>query len=168
VATRQTEFERIAMPHTGSLLRVARRLTSEPDAAEDLVQETMLLAWRSFHQFQAGTNARAWLFRILINSFYAQRRKSRAPDVALNGGEVANEPNMPLAVDLGRALGILSVEHRLVVMLGIVEGFTCQEMAEMLEVPIGTVMSRLNRAREKLRGLLEPESARAKCAAKEA
>jgi RNA polymerase sigma-70 factor (ECF subfamily) len=156
------------MPHTGSLLRVARRLTSEPDAAEDLVQETMLLAWRSFHQFQAGTNARAWLFRILINSFYAQRRKSRAPDVALNGGEVANEPNMPLAVDLGRALGILSVEHRLVVMLGIVEGFTCQEMAEMLEVPIGTVMSRLNRAREKLRGLLEPESARAKCAAKEA
>jgi RNA polymerase sigma-70 factor, ECF subfamily len=168
VATRQTEFERIAMPHTGSLLRVARRLTSEPDAAEDLVQETMLLAWRSFHQFRDGTNARAWLFRILINSFYAQRRKSRAPDVALNGGEVANEPNMPLAVDIGRALGMLSVEHRLVVMLGIVEGFTCQEMAEMLEIPIGTVMSRLNRAREKLRGLLEPESARTKCAAKEA
>ena len=156
------------MPHTRSLLRVARRLTSEPEAAEDLVQETMLLAWRSFHQFQAGTNARAWLFRILINSFYAQRRKSRPPEVALNGGEVANEPNMPLAADLARALGMLSVEHRLVVMLGIVEGFTCQEMAEMLEVPIGTVMSRLNRARERLRNLLEPESAKTKCAAKEA
>lgn len=155
------------MPHTGSLLRVARRLTSEPEAAEDLVQETMLLAWRSFHQFQAGTNARAWLFRILINSFYAQRRKSR-PEVALNGSEVANEPNMPLAADLARALGMLSLEHRLVVMLGIVEGFTCQEMAEMLEVPIGTVMSRLNRARERLRHLLEPESARTKCAVKEA
>lgn len=156
------------MPHTGSLLRVARRLTSEPDSAEDLVQETMLLAWRSFHQFRDDTNARAWLFRILINSFYAQRRKSRVPDAALNDREAGNEPNMPLAVDLGRALGMLSVEHRLVIMLGIVEGFTCQEMAEMLEVPIGTVMSRLNRARERLRNLLEPESARKKCAAQEA
>jgi len=145
------------MPHTRSLLRVARRLTSEPSAAEDLVQETMLLAWRSFHQFQARTNARAWLFRILINLFYAQGRKRRPPAGSLTS-QVANQPNMLLAVDVARALEMLSVEHRLVVMLGIVEGFTCQEIAEMLAVPIGTVMSRLNRARERLRVLLEPES----------
>jgi len=156
------------MPHTRSLLRVARRLTCEPEAAEDLVQETMLLAWRSFHQFRAGTNVRAWLFRILINSFYAQGRKSRLPTVSLNSKEIANEPNMLLVADVARALEMLSVDHRLVVMLGVVEGFTCQEMAEILAVPIGTVMSRLNRARGRLRSLLEPESAPTSFAAKAA
>ena len=65
------------MPHLRSLLRVARRLTPDVAAAEDLVQETMLLAWRGFHQFQADTNARAWLFRILLNAFYGQGRKAQ-------------------------------------------------------------------------------------------
>ena len=72
MAARQDEFERVAMPHTRSLLRVARRLTSETARAEDLVQQTMLSAWRGFDQFREGTNARAWLFRILFNAFYAE------------------------------------------------------------------------------------------------
>src|SRR6202167_942677 len=80
VTARQNEFERVAMPHSRSLLRVARRLASDPAAAEDLVQETFFRAWRSFDQFQAGTNMRAWLFRILFHAFYAQgRRISAAP-----------------------------------------------------------------------------------------
>ena len=69
VTVRQDEFERIAMPHSRSLLRVARRLAFDPATAEDLVQETFFRAWRSFDQFQAGTNMRAWLFRILFNLF---------------------------------------------------------------------------------------------------
>ncbi|MGC2331563.1 MAG: sigma factor, partial [Candidatus Acidiferrales bacterium] len=75
---RQNEFESVAMPHSRGLLRVARRLTFDPAIAEDIVQETLLRAWRGFDRFQAGTNARAWLFRILFNVFYAQARKSRS------------------------------------------------------------------------------------------
>ena len=65
------------MPHLAALLRVARRLTFEPASAEDLVQETMLLAWRGFHGFQPDTNARAWLFRILFNAFHGEGRKAQ-------------------------------------------------------------------------------------------
>jgi hypothetical protein len=82
---REDEFERIAMPHTRSLLRFARRLTHDASLAEDLVQETLLLAWRGFGQFAAGSNARAWLFRILINAYHGQNRKawSSAPTLVL-------------------------------------------------------------------------------------
>ena len=70
------------MPHLAALLRVARRLTPEPTSAEDLVQETMLLAWRGFRGFQSGTNARAWLFRIMFNVFHGQsRRELRSPEL---------------------------------------------------------------------------------------
>ena len=72
------EFERVAMPHARSLLRFALRLTHDASVAEDLVQEALLLAWGGFGQFEAGTNARAWLFRILINAFHAQGRKARS------------------------------------------------------------------------------------------
>src|ERR1700748_2842247 len=79
---RQDEFERAALCHSRSLLRVARRMTSGSSAAEDLVQECLLLAWRSFDQFEQGTNARAWLFGILFNVFYAQGRKlRRVPEI---------------------------------------------------------------------------------------
>src|SRR5689334_25354054 len=78
MSTQQDEFERLAMPHVSSLLRVARRLSRNPASAEDLVQETMLKAWRARHQFREGTNARAWLFRIMFHQFYSEGRKVRA------------------------------------------------------------------------------------------
>ena len=75
--TEQQQFEQIALPHLAALLRVARRLTFDPASAEDLVQETMLLAWRGFQGFEPGTNVRAWLFRILFNAFYGEGRRAQ-------------------------------------------------------------------------------------------
>ncbi|HTS50325.1 MAG TPA: sigma-70 family RNA polymerase sigma factor [Bryobacteraceae bacterium] len=153
---RQDEFEQIAMPHTRSLLRVARRIASDRATAEDLVQQTLLLAWRSFHQFRAGTNARAWLFRILFNEFHALARK---PAVAMLPLITELEPELYApdthgAIEMALAFARLTLEHRTVLLLGVVEGFTCQEMAEILAIPIGTVMSRISRARQALRGEL--------------
>ena len=184
VRNRQVEFEQIALPHSASLLRVALRLAADSSTAEDLVQETFLLAWRSFHQFQRGTNARAWLFRILFNAFYGQGRKLRSvpPLVSLDVLETDPEPTgragSPFAdvAEVSQALGRLSPEHRAVLLLGVVEGFTCQEISGILRVPIGTVMSRLSRARQALRAQLAPAAmnprvaseSRAGCAPKEA
>ncbi len=151
------------MPHTRNLLRVARRLTADPAEAEDLVQETMLSAWRGFRQFRAGTNLRAWLFRILINAFHARARKKRPALVPLAAHDVPNRSDASGAAEVLQALADLTVEQRTVLLLGAVEGFTCQEMAEMLDTPIGTVMSRLSRARQAVRDRLTP-----KCVAKEA
>ncbi len=149
----QEAFERIAMPHLAALLRVARRLTLEPASAEDLVQETMLLAWRGFGGFQAGTNARAWLFRILFNAFHGQGRKaSRTPDLASSN----IRPMFQEAAEIAQALEALSLEQRTVLLLCVVEGFTCREVAGILDLPIGTVMSRLSRARQELRKSLKP------------
>jgi RNA polymerase sigma-70 factor (ECF subfamily) len=159
VVAKQDEFERTAMPHSGSLLRVARRLSSDAASAEDLVQETLLRAWRNFHQFRSGTNARAWLFRILLNTFYAQNRRRRAEPVTLGISE-AEEDSSDFAVcgifefdaaDVTRALAALPIKHRTVLLLGVVEGFTCREIAGILALPVGTVMSRLSRARHALR-----------------
>jgi len=164
VGTRQSEFEQVAIPHTRSLLRVARRLTLDTAVAEDLVQDTLLLAWRNFEQFHAGTNARAWLFRIMFNVFYGEKRKVRsAPSIV--SLEVSGRPMelpgpaTPSALDaaiVSNALDQLSIEHRAVLLLGVVEGLTCQEMADTLALPIGTVMSRLSRARRSLRSFLVP------------
>lgn len=141
------------MPHTRSLLRVARRLTTNVAAAEDLVQETLLLAWRRFNQFEPGTNARAWLFQILFNAFRAQGRRSRTmPDlVQLTDDLESSRRNPDDALEIIRALESLEIEHRVVLLLGVVEGFTCREMADILSIPIGTVMSRLSRARHAMR-----------------
>lgn len=167
VTARQDEFERVAMPHSRSLLRVARRIAFDPATAEDLVQETLLRGWRSFDQFQPGTNARAWLFRILFNTFYAQGRKVRGGPVlvSLQQSSQEGEPESRAAFSLvdvasvKRGMEELSAEHRAVLLLAVVEGFTCREMAEILSVPIGTVMSRLSRARQALRDRLSPASA---------
>jgi RNA polymerase sigma-70 factor (ECF subfamily) len=157
VTQRQDEFEAIAMPHTRSLVRVARRVM-DITAAEDLVQETLLLAWRNFHQFRRGTNARAWLFRILFNVFYAQRRRvGNAPAVLplTEAGELRVD-TAPESLDVSRALDRLSEDHRTVLLLVVVEGFTCEETAGILGAPMGTVMSRLSRARKALRDGLAP------------
>lgn len=143
------------MPHLAALLRVARRLTLDPVHAEDLVQETMLLAWRGFRGFQGGTNARAWLFRILFNAFHGEGRKA-----ALLARPVPFEdrvsPGQQAAAEIRQALDALPIEQRTVLLLCVVEGFTCREAAEILDVPIGTVMSRLSRARQELRQTLKP------------
>ncbi|HEV2488253.1 MAG TPA: sigma-70 family RNA polymerase sigma factor [Candidatus Acidoferrales bacterium] len=184
VRFRQDEFDSIAMPHSRSLLRVARRLTLDPGTAEDLVQETLFLAWRGFDQFQRGTNARAWLFRILFNAFYGQGRKLRSTPqiISLDASESDTPAEIPAAIshidaiEVSNALHQLSEEHRTVLLLGVVEGFTCEEMSRILSIPIGTVMSRLSRARQALRAILAPAArgslgaseTRAHCAHKEA
>jgi RNA polymerase sigma-70 factor, ECF subfamily len=148
---------------------VARRLTSTPSAAEDLVQECLLLAWRSFHQLRVGTNARAWLFRILFNAFYAEGRKSRRmPDLVPLTAEVRlDTPVFDQAMEVSRALDSLAIDHRTVLLLGVVEGFTCGEIAEILGIPIGTVMSRLSRARQAIRSRLTEKTAGVACTGKE-
>jgi len=160
VQDRVAEFERVALCHSQSLLRVARRLTSPP-AAEDLVQDCLLLAWRNFHQFEPGTNARAWLFRILFNVFYAEGRKlRRVPELLPLTAHIrgiatsAAAGAIESAMEVAQALETLQRDHRTVLMLGVVEGFTCGEMAGILKVPVGTVMSRLSRAREAMRSRL--------------
>jgi len=140
------------MPHLAALLRVARRLTVDLASAEDLAQETMLLAWRGFHGFQTGTNARAWLFRILFNAFHAAARK---PSVTVSGWSAIHAQTQE-AIEIAEALEALPIEQRTVLLMCVVEGFTCREAAAILEVPIGTVMSRLSRAREELRKSLAP------------
>jgi RNA polymerase sigma-70 factor, ECF subfamily len=152
--TKQEAFERIAMPHLAALLRVARRLTLDIASAEDLVQETMLLAWRGFHSFQIGTNARAWLFRILFNAFRGAGRKRAAATEA--SGSSSINPGLQEAVEISEALEALPIEQRTALLLCVVEGFTCREASGILDVPIGTVMSRLSRARQELRKSLAP------------
>lgn len=171
------------MPHSRSLLRVARRVSRDGSIAEDIVQETLLLAWRGFDQFERGTNARAWLFRILFNVFYGRGRKLRAGPilVTLDDKSVESEKSSRTifssaeAAEVSQAFGQLSEDHRTILLLGVIEGFTCREMAEILSLPIGTVMSRISRARQALRERLEsvplrPEIAhpRAQCAEREA
>jgi RNA polymerase sigma-70 factor, ECF subfamily len=141
------------MCHSQSLLRVARRITAGSSIAEDLVQECLLLAWRGFHQFAPGTNARAWLFRILFNAWYAQGRKlQRIPDIVpLTARTGTINPAADEAMEVSRALDSLSLDHRTILLLAVVEGFTCHEIAEILSIPIGTVTSRLSRARQAMR-----------------
>lgn len=152
------EFEQVAMPHASSLLRFAKRLTRGESLSEDLVQETLLRAWRGFGQFAAGTNARAWLFRILINTFHAHNRKERSclPSLSLTA-DIRSESDSPSgSFEIVEALDRLGEDQRTALLLAAVEGFTCREIADILSVPIGTVMSRLSRAREAMRELLAP------------
>jgi RNA polymerase sigma-70 factor (ECF subfamily) len=151
------EFERIVMPEAPRLLRFALRQTHDIPAAEDLVQETLLRAWRSFHQFRMGTSARAWLYRILVNAFHEQGRKIRStPEMVPLNDPGANSSTFE-RIEMAQALDALPQDHRAVLLLGVVEGFTCREVSEILSVPMGTVMSRLSRAREALREKLAPE-----------
>ncbi len=157
---RRDEFERVAMPYTESLLRGALRITRDRAEAEDIVQETLLRAWRAFDQFERGTNCKAWLFRILLNISSKRRKKIQATPamLPLDGSQrvvqLRAAPPQLTAVEVLSTLDMLSEEHRLILMLGVVEGFTCKEIAQMCALPIGTVMSRLSRARAELRKAL--------------
>jgi len=144
-----------ALPHLGALYRMARQLAG-PEGAEDLVQETFLRAWKYFETFDSATNCRAWLFRILRNTWISRWRKSRL-ELPLTETEVETiEPYYDwedefvkdeFSANMKRALSDLPADYRMAVLLADVEEFSYEEIARIMECPIGTVMSRLNRAR---------------------
>ena len=165
----RARFERDVVPQLGQLYPAALRMTRNPTDAEDLVQETSVKAYAAFHQFQTGTNLRAWLNRILTTTFInVYRKRKREPQQAL-GGDLADwqmsadrlAPPSPSAEaealdritdsDLLRALRELPGEFRTAVYLADIEGYPYREIAEMMGTPIGTVMSRLHRGRRRIR-----------------
>jgi RNA polymerase sigma-70 factor (ECF subfamily) len=160
-------FEAEALPHMDDLFRAAVRLVRDHSKASDAVQDAYLLAWKTFDRYQRGTNCRAWLFQILFNVVRHERRNwfkwmtGKEEDVA-QAQLVAAEP-IPEALtdqDILSAMDSLPVQFREVLLLVDVEEFSYREASEILQVPIGTVMSRLNRGRGLLRGQLS-EVARA-------
>jgi RNA polymerase sigma-70 factor, ECF subfamily len=160
-------FIKDVLPLVDQLYRAALRYTRTTADAEDLVQETMAKAYAGFHSFTAGTNLRAWLFRILTNTWISSYRTAqRRPDEVLAADVTdvrlsAATPSAELAVleamgdeDVRDALQALPEAQRLVVYYADVEGFRYKEIAAILDMPLGTVMSRLHRGRRNLRALL--------------
>jgi len=157
-------FEAFIVPHLPMLFRLARRLVLEPADAEDLVQETCLKAFRSFHQFCPGSDAKAWLVTILMNTGRDRARKVSRMPLALSFDEIAEfvqrrppartPETRAMQTNLGHlvrlAIDDLPPEFRLVVLLADVEGLTYQEIADTVGCPMGTVMSRLHRGRRLL------------------
>src|SRR5258708_4661035 len=155
------EFEAEAVPHLNDLFRAAVRLLLDHAGASDAVQETYLVAWRTFDRYQRGTNCRAWLFRILFNVVRHERRKRLKWLTGANEDSAEMELVAPQPVpdnltdsEILTALDQLPVQFRAVLLLVDVEEFSYKEAGEILEVPLGTVMSRLSRARTLLRGHL--------------
>ena len=156
-------FEAEAMPHMNDLYRTATRILGERSRAEDVVQEVYLQAWKSFHRFEPGTNCRAWLFKILFHCVNHHRRKwFRFP--LLKETEDFLETNLTYTEpipehltdeDILAAMDKMPADFRSVVLLVDMEEFSYKDAAEILSVPIGTVMSRLSRGRKALRESLE-------------
>src|SRR6201988_3326026 len=172
----QAQFAELAMPFMSALYSAALRMTRNPADAEDLVQETYLRAYRGFGGFQEGTNLKAWLYKILTNTFInSYRAKKRRPDETdlddvedlylyrrlggLEGavaGRSAEDELLDIYTDdeVKAAIESLPEQFRMAVLLADVEGFSYKEIADILDVPIGTVMSRLHRGRRALQKAL--------------
>ena len=166
-------FDGELMTHVDSMYSFAYRLTFDEDDAKDLVQDTYLKAFRFINSFERGTNAKAWLFRILKNSFINEfRKKSKQPakfdyneiESYYNSDDVDSNLTTDLRVEtvqhmigdeISGALNALPVDFRTLIILSDLEGFTYEEMAKILDIPIGTVRSRLHRARNMLKEKLE-------------
>ena len=170
----QSTFELEAMPHVNALYGAAMRFTRSPSDASDLVQETLLKAFKAFDQFEPGTNCKAWLFRILTNTFINKyRRRVKERDILEGSERTAAEHQLvhlpskratldpegaladrTLGDDVQAALEKVPVDFRTVVMLSDVEGFSYKEIADIVDIPVGTVMSRLFRGRRILQDQL--------------
>ena len=167
----KADFEREVMPQLPALYGVALRMTRNEGDAEDLVQESILRAYRFFDTFEAGTNCKAWLFRILTNAFCNRYREREREQEILSEAE-ASEANIGqfvggtprdaetallgrmLSRDVERALAAVPSDFRLAVILADLEDFSYKEIAEIMDCPAGTVMSRLYRGRKLLQKLL--------------
>lgn len=165
--SRQLQFEQLALVHLRALLRAAVRLARDVSIAEDLVQEAMLRAWRHFDRFQPGTNCKAWLFRIMLNCWNTRHQQVRQEAIqffpeqyADNVGREQAPATRFTAEEIQNSIDLLNEDYRTVLILFAVEGFSCKEIAEILGVPIGTVMSRLSRARTQVRDDLARREAR--------
>lgn len=156
-AKQLAEFEELALGYADQLFRVALRLLHDRERAEDLVQETFLQAWRSFHRFTAGTNLRAWLYKIMFNMYYTSLRRSKLELTQLDdivADTIAAEPPTPQFVteeEVRAALNRLPKDFQIAVMLADIEELSYNEIADVLQIPRGTVMSRLHRGRKLLR-----------------
>ena len=160
------DFERQVLTHLDALYNFAMYLSKRPADAEDLVQETYLRAFRFSHRFQPGTHLRAWLFQILRNTFLTfYRVREREAPIAEDGVPEWDAPMfhdapeddgtaMDAHTDLERAMRRLPEEFRTVLLLAEVEGLPLEEVARVMACPVGTVKSRIFRAKERLRGLL--------------